>query len=124
RRQWLDGPPPLQVEQARPQPATSLRCSPSRKENEMSTHDALQTGKAREDARRYVRGKRIFYAGFGIWVTLRLMWFVIDLSDDSRSLWVYWPMVGTGIGVAIIGIVFVGIGGLFGANWERREIDK
>jgi len=52
------------------------------------------------------------------------MWFVIDLTDDSSSLWVYWPMLGTGIGVAIIGIVFVGIGGLFGANWERREIDK
>jgi len=90
----------------------------------MSTHDALQTDEAREDARRYVRGKRIFYAVFGIWITLRLMWFVIDLTDDSSSLWVYWPMLGTGIGVAIIGIVFVGIGGLFGANWERREIDK
>ena len=33
-------------------------------------------------------------------------------------------MLGTGIAVAITGIVLLGIGGLFGAEWERREIDK
>ena len=32
-------------------------------------------------------------------------------------------MLGTGIGVAITGIVLLGIGGLFGADWERRQID-
>jgi len=34
------------------------------------------------------------------------------------------PMLGTGIAVAITGIVLLGIGGLLGAEWERREIDK
>ena len=52
------------------------------------------------------------------------MWFVIDLSDDSSSWWFYWPMLGTGIAVAITGVVLLGVGGLFGADWERREIDK
>ena len=33
-------------------------------------------------------------------------------------------MLGTGIAVAITGIVLLGIGGLLGAEWERREIDK
>jgi hypothetical protein len=33
-------------------------------------------------------------------------------------------MLGTGIGVAITAIVLLGIGGLFGADWERREIDR
>jgi hypothetical protein len=77
-----------------------------------------------EDARRYVRRKRIFFAVFGVWIALCVMWFLIDLSDDSSSWWFYWPMLGTGIGVAITGIVLVGIGGLFGADWERREVDK
>jgi hypothetical protein len=77
-----------------------------------------------EDARRYVRRKRIFFAVFGIWIALSLMWFLIDMRDDSSSVWFYWPMLGTGIGVAITGIVLLGIGGLFGADWERREIDK
>jgi len=79
---------------------------------------------ALEEARRYVRRKRIFYTVLGIWIALCLMWFFIDLRDDSSSWWFYWPMLGTGIGVAITGIVLLGVGGLFGADWERREIDK
>jgi hypothetical protein len=79
---------------------------------------------AREEARRHVRRKRIFYAVVAIWIALSLMWFAIDLADDSTSWWFYWPMLGTGIGVAITGIVLFGIGGLFGAEWERREIDR
>ena len=77
-----------------------------------------------EEARRHVRRKRIFYAVFVIWISLSLMWLAIDLRDDSGSLWFYWPMLGTGIGVAVTGIVLLGLGGVLGADWERREIDK
>jgi hypothetical protein len=76
------------------------------------------------DARRHVRRKRIFFSVLGIWLALSLMWFLIDLSDDSSSYWFYWPMLGTGIGVAITGVVLLGVGGLFGADWEQREVDK
>jgi hypothetical protein len=79
---------------------------------------------ALEEARGYVRRKRIFYTVVAIWLALSLMWFAIDLADDSSSFWFYWPMLGTGVAVAITGIVLLGIGGLFGAEWERREIDK
>ena len=77
-----------------------------------------------DEARRYVRRKRIFYTVLGVWIALSLMWFAIDMLDDSSSIWFYWPMLGTGIGVAIAGIALLGIGGLFGADWERREIEK
>jgi hypothetical protein len=79
---------------------------------------------ALEEARRHVRRKRIFFMVLGIWIALSLTWFAIDMTDDSSSVWFYWPMLGTGIGVAITGIVLLGIGGLFGADWERREIEK
>lgn len=85
-----------------------------------STHDSA----AREEARRHVRRKRILYTVVGIWMTLSLMWFTIDLLDDSSSYWFYWPMLGTGIGVAITAIVLLGMGGLFGVEWERREMDR
>ena len=78
---------------------------------------------AREEARRYVRRKRVFYTVVSIWMALSLMWLAIDVLDDSSSFWFYWPMLGTGIGVAITGVVLLGIGGLFGADWERREIE-
>jgi two-component system, LytTR family, sensor kinase len=77
-----------------------------------------------DEARRYVRRKRIFFAVLGIWIALSVMWFLIDMRDDSSSVWFYWPMLGTGIAVAITGIVLLGVGGLFGADWEQREIDK
>jgi hypothetical protein len=77
-----------------------------------------------EEARRYVRRKRILYTVVGIWITLSLMWFAIDMLDDSSSPWFYWPMLGTGIGVVITAIVLLGIGGLFGVDWERREMDR
>jgi two-component system, LytTR family, sensor kinase len=77
-----------------------------------------------EEARRHVRRKRIFYTILGIWIALSVMWFVIDLLDDSSSFWFYWPMLGTGIAVAITGIALLGVGGLFGVEWEQREIDK
>jgi len=82
------------------------------------------TQQSLEDARRYVRRKRILYTVVGIWIALCLMWLTIDLLDDSSSFWFYWPMLGTGIGVAITAVVLLGIGGLFGVRWERREIDK
>jgi hypothetical protein len=79
---------------------------------------------AMEEARRHVRRKRIFYTVLAVWIVLCVMWFLIDVSDDSSSWWFYWPMLGTGIAVAITGVVLLGFGGLFGADWERREIDK
>jgi hypothetical protein len=90
----------------------------------MSRDNPLPTDEVREEARRYVRRKRIFYTVLGVWLALCLMWLAIDLLDDSSSFWFYWPMLGTGIGVAITGIVLLGIGGLFGADWERRETEK
>ena len=76
------------------------------------------------EARRHVRRKRILYTVVAIWIAFCLMWFAIDMLDDSSSIWFYWPMLGTGIGVLITAIVLLGIGGLFGADWERREEAK
>jgi 2TM domain len=94
------------------------------RENEMPSAHPSPNDDALEDARRHVRRKRIFYGVLGVWIALCVMWFLIDLTDDSSSWWFYWPMAGSGTAVAITGIVLLGIGGLFGADWERREIDK
>jgi hypothetical protein len=82
------------------------------------------SNEALAEARRYVRRKRIFYTVLGIWIALSLMWFAIDMADDSSSVWFYWPMLGTGIAVVITGVVLLGIGGLMGVDWERWELDK
>ena len=78
----------------------------------------------REEARRWVRRKRIFYTIVGIYLSLSLMWFAIDLLDDSSGYWFYWPMLGTGLGVLVTGVVLGGVGGLFGRDWERRQVQR
>src|SRR5262249_1256472 len=89
-----------------------------RRTPELTVSDAL------EEARRFVRRKRIFFFALGIWIALSMMWLFIDLRDGGESWWFYWPMLGAGIGVAILGVVLLGVGGLFGDDWEQREIDK
>lgn len=76
------------------------------------------------EARRWVRRKRILYTILGIYAVLSLVWFVIDTADGTENLWFYWPMLGTGVIVAITSVVLVGVGGLFGADWEQRQIDR
>jgi hypothetical protein len=78
----------------------------------------------RAEAHRWVRRRRILYTILGIYAVLSLMWFAIDMADGTENLWFYWPMLGTGVIVAITSIVLVGVGGLFGADWEQRQIDR
>ena len=79
---------------------------------------------AQAAARRWVRRKRILATIVAIYLLLSLMWFVIDMLDDSTGLWFYWPMLGTGLVVVATGIGMFGLGGSFGADWERRQIDQ
>jgi 2TM domain len=76
------------------------------------------------EAHRWVRRQRILYTVLAIYAVLSLMWFAIDMADGTESLWFYWPMLGTGVIVAITSVVLVGVGGLFGADWEQRQIDR
>jgi len=78
----------------------------------------------RDEARRWVRRKRRFYTILGIYLALSLLWFTIDMLTGTDDLWFYWPMLGAGLIVAVIGIAMFGIGGLFGGDWERRQVDR
>ena len=44
-----------------------------------------------EEARRYVRRKRIFYTVLGIWIALSLMWFAIDMLEGGEGTWFTGP---------------------------------
>jgi TctA family transporter len=78
----------------------------------------------REEARRWVRRKRRFSTILGIYLALSLLWFAIDMLTGTDDLWFYWPMLGAGLIVAVIGIAMFGISGLFPADWEQRQIDR
>jgi hypothetical protein len=78
----------------------------------------------RAEAHRWVRRQRTLYTILGVYAVLSLMWFAIDMADGTESLWFYWPMLGTGVIVAISSVVLLGMGGLFGTAWEQRQVDR
>jgi 2TM domain len=78
----------------------------------------------REAARRWVRRKRRFLVIVGIYLLLSVIWLAIDLLTGPDELWFYWPMLGAGLIVAVIGVAMFGLGGLLGADWERRQVDR
>jgi hypothetical protein len=78
----------------------------------------------RAEAQRWVRKRRILYTILGIYAVLSLMWFAIDMADGTENLWFYWPMLGTGVVVAIAAVVLLGVGGLFGVDWEQRQVER
>jgi TctA family transporter len=77
-----------------------------------------------QEARRFVQRKRRFYTILVVYLALSLLWFAIDMLTGTDDLWFYWPVLGAGLIVAVIGIAMFGLGGLFGADWERRQLDK
>ncbi len=78
----------------------------------------------REEARRFVQRKRRLYTILIVYLALSLLWFTIDMLTGTDDLWFYWPVLGAGLIVAVIGIAMFGIGGLFPAGWERRQVDR
>ena len=84
----------------------------------------LEQRDLKAEARRWIRRKRIFYTLVGIYATLSVMWFLIDMADGTESIWFFWPMLGTGVAVGIVGVTLAGVGGLFGAAWENRQVER
>jgi TctA family transporter len=81
-------------------------------------------GVEREEARRWVRRKRNFYTILVVYLGLSVLWFAIDVLTGTDDWWFFWPMLGAGVLVAIIGIAMFGISGLFGGDWEHRQVHK
>jgi hypothetical protein len=86
------------------------------------TEQGSRVEQVRHEAHLWIRRKRILYTILGVYAVLSLMWFTIDMSDGSESLWFYWPMFGAGIAVAVAAVVLLGVGGVFGTAWEQRQV--
>jgi hypothetical protein len=76
-----------------------------------------------EEARRWVRRKQTFYRVTVVYLAFVVLWFAIDVFTGG-DWWFYWPTLGAGVIVAIIGISMFGVSGLFGGDWQRRQMDK
>ena len=67
-----------------------------------------------------------YYTHLLVYLVVNAGLFLINLltKGDSGTWWFYWPMLGTGVAVAISAVVLLGMGGVFGTEWEQRQIDR
>ncbi len=80
-----------------------------------------------EDAMAYVRDIKGFYQHLAQYLVVNLVLVLLNLWYTPDNFWAIWPILGWGLGVAFHGIavfeVFE-IVGLFGADWEKRQIKR
>jgi len=75
------------------------------------------------DVRKQVRKIKNLYTKALTFALVLLMLLVINLLT-SDYLWVVWPALGMGIGLAFSAISVFGRSGGLGDEWERRQIEK
>ncbi len=75
-----------------------------------------------ERARTRVRQLKGFYAHLTAYVLVNALLVVMSLV--SGEPWSIWPLLGWGIGIVAHAINVFGVGRMFGAEWEQRQIRK
>lgn len=77
-----------------------------------------------EQAIEYVRALKGFYAHLMIYVVVITFLFGINFFTSPDYFWVVWPAMGWGLGVAIQALLTFEVFDWFGADWERRKIER
>ncbi len=77
-----------------------------------------------ESAMAHVKALRGFYTSlirYGVIVTGL---FILNLIISPHNMWVYWVMLGWGIGIVMHALAVFEIFPFFSAEWEKRQIEK
>ncbi|PSU34927.1 2TM domain-containing protein [Photobacterium lutimaris] len=71
-----------------------------------------------------VREIKGFYSHLVTYVLVIAMLFVINFMTDPSYIWAWWPAMGWGIGIVSHGLSAFEVFNFFGAEWEKRQIEK
>ncbi|ELE7142938.1 helix-turn-helix domain-containing protein [Vibrio cholerae] len=71
-----------------------------------------------------VRAIKSFYSHLITYLVVIGFLFVLNLFTSSDYIWAWWPALGWGIGVMNHGLNAFEVFDLFGATWEKRQIEK
>lgn len=84
----------------------------------------MEEDKRYKEAKKKVEDIKGFYIHLFIYIVVNIGLFVINIISTPDSYWFYWPLLGWGIGIAMHGVsVFVSYG-IFGKEWEEKQIKK
>lgn len=72
----------------------------------------------------YVQNIKGFYRHLGIYLAVISFLVVVNIIKSPQHLWVIWPAIGWGIGLALHGLRTFWRFKLFGSDWEKRMIKR
>jgi len=71
-----------------------------------------------------VRAVKSFYSHLITYLVVIGLLFIINILTNSSYIWAWWPAMGWGIGIVNHGLNAFEVFDLFGAKWEKRQIEK
>lgn len=71
-----------------------------------------------------VRKLKGFYIHLFNYLVVMVALVVINLTTNPQTLWVVWPALGWGLGVLLHGAQVFEWMPFFGAQWERKQVEK
>ncbi len=74
--------------------------------------------------RKQVRRERRFWANLAAYVAVMALLLAVNLLTSPGYLWVVWPALGWGIGLAFHALDTFGRGRALGDDWERRQVER
>jgi len=77
-----------------------------------------------QQAIEYVRDIKGFYSHLITYAVVIGCLFILNLITTPGKFWAIWPMLGWGIGVAVHGVNTFEVFNVFGADWEKKQIEK
>jgi transcriptional regulator with XRE-family HTH domain len=116
------------AQQAIPVPVSASTAFSGPAASQAPTHSAdpvlPELSEEERNAMEYVRDIKSFYSHAMTYGCVMVLLLVINLVTNPGYLWVIWPALGWGVGLAIQGFNTFEVINLFGDNWERRQIEK
>lgn len=93
-------------------------------EMEPQMNDEIKVTSDEKEALEQVRSIKAFYSNLTSYVSVVVLLFAINLMTDPSYIWAWWPALGWGIGIVSHGLSAFEIFNFFGANWEKKQVEK
>lgn len=104
--------------------AAVFELSISELQQEHTMNQDTELNQAEQTVIDQVRAIKSFYSHLITYLSVIGLLFIINLVTDSSYIWAIWPAMGWGIGIINHGLSAFEVFDLFGANWEKRQIEK
>ncbi|WDE06313.1 2TM domain-containing protein [Thalassomonas viridans] len=92
--------------------------------NDKAMSDKIQVSAQEEEAIEYVRNIKDFYTHLITYLLVVAGLFVFNYIVTPGYIWAWWTALGWGIGVVSHALSVFEVVNLFGADWEKRQVEK